>query len=139
MGAVGFSWEGFKHGYQIEDDKMNLGLHEMTHTLLLQVSDDKFDTYIDNWFSAGRKEFSNIRAGNSVMFRSYAGTNRYEFLSVAVECFFEAPKEFEEKLPEIYNSMKILLNQDPQNSKNDYFFAPKKDNSLKDVANSKFF
>ena len=137
-GAVAFSWEDFKHGYAIEDDKMNLGLHEMAHTLLLQLSDDKFESYIDNWFTVGRKEFLNIREGNSAMFRSYAVTNRHEFLSVAVECFFEAPEEFEEKLPKIYASMKTLLNQDPQNIKNDYFLASSTCNSLKDVANEKF-
>lgn len=139
VGAVAFSWEDFKYGYAIEDDKINLGLHEMAHTLLLQLSDDKFESYIDNWFTISRKEFLNIREGNSAMFRSYAGTNRHEFLSVAVECFFEAPREFEEKLPKIYTSMKVLLNQDPLNTNNDYYYAPATNKSLKDVANKKFF
>jgi Mlc titration factor MtfA (ptsG expression regulator) len=138
-GAVAFSWEDFKYGYELDDDKMNLGLHEMAHTLLMQVSDDKFDTYIDSWFSVGRSEFLNIQQGNSAMFRSYAGTNRYEFLSVAIECFFESPKEFEIKLPEIYNSLKVLLNQDPQNIKSDYVLDEETVKTLKDITKQDIF
>lgn len=120
VGALAFSYEDFISGYADPNDKINLGLHEMAHTLLLQLSDDKFESYIDNWYTISRKEFLNIQSGNSVMFRSYAGTNRYEFLSVAIECFFEAPKEFEEKLPNVFKHLKILLNQDPLNIEDNY-------------------
>lgn len=119
-GIVAFAWDHFKKGNKYPNDKINLGLHEMAHTLLLQLSDDKFETYIDSWFTIGRKEFLNIQEGNSNMFRSYAGTNRHEFWAVAVECFFEAPVEFKRKLPKLFEGMCVVLNQNPLNTTNDY-------------------
>lgn len=136
-GVIAISWSHFLEGYQDDEDGINLGLHEMAHTMLLQLSDDQFETYIDEWFTISRKEFLNIKEGNSIMFRSYAGTNRHEFLAVAIECFFEQPKIFKKKLPKIYTGLKVLLNQDPLNDKNNYKFdSPSKKHSLVDLIKS---
>lgn len=133
-GIIAISWDFFIDGYKDDEDGINLGLHEMAHTLLLQLSDDQFETYIDDWFSVSRKEFLNIREGDSTMFRSYAGTNRHEFLAVAIECFFEQPNEFKKKLPKIYGGLKVLLNQDPLNTNDNYSFKEvDKQKSLKEL------
>ncbi len=42
--------------------------------------------------------------------RAYAFENQYEFLAVLVEHYFETPDEFKEKLPEIFNQVKRILN-----------------------------
>lgn len=44
--------------------------------------------------------------------RTYAFKNQYEFLSVLVEHFFETPHEFNQKLPEVYEMVKRMLNLD---------------------------
>ena len=52
-GVLLFSWVDFLKGYEIPDDKYNLGLHEMAHALKLDVLkgedfDSKFSFYLDN-------------------------------------------------------------------------------------------
>ena len=50
----------------------------------------------------------------TTLFRSpYAGANEYEFFAVALEYFFEKPTEFKSALPDLYDTLKKLLNQDP--------------------------
>jgi Mlc titration factor MtfA (ptsG expression regulator) len=43
----------------------------------------------------------------------YAATNYHEFWAVAVEIFFESPDQFRDELPELYEAMATVLNQDP--------------------------
>ena len=43
-----------------------------------------------------------------------------EFFAVAVEHFFEAPAEFQKELPDIYNHLCVLLNQNPLNVRGDF-------------------
>ena len=52
--------------------------------------------------------------------RAYGGRNMHEFFAVCVEHFFEAPVEFKNRLPDIYNHLCFLLNQDPSNFSGDY-------------------
>jgi len=44
--------------------------------------------------------------------RQYGFKNEYEFLAVLVEHFFATPKEFNEKLPEVYKMVRLMLNLD---------------------------
>ena len=43
----------------------------------------------------------------------YAATNYHEFWAVAVEIFFESPGQFRHELPDLYEAMATVLNQDP--------------------------
>jgi len=45
--------------------------------------------------------------------RQYGFRNKFEFLSILVEHFFETPEEFKETLPEIYRMVKRMFNLDP--------------------------
>jgi Mlc titration factor MtfA (ptsG expression regulator) len=117
-GALVFSWKDFKSGYEEEVDKVNLGLHEMGHALMLnrvvgQDNDEFFVKYFDKWWSISQTEFFKLEQHERSMFRDYGGTNPNEFFAVCMETFFEAPQEFYEKHPEIYKQTCILLNQDP--------------------------
>jgi MtfA peptidase len=47
------------------------------------------------------------------LLRAYAGTNQPEFFAVAVEYFFELPREFKQDLPELYAVLSAMLRQDP--------------------------
>jgi len=46
------------------------------------------------------------------MLGSYAATNYQEFWAVCVENFFERPSTFKIQLPELYDAICKLLNQD---------------------------
>jgi MtfA peptidase len=135
-GILMLSWEDFLDGYKDPHDNYNLGLHEMAHVLKINVLrgdnfDDKFSFYLDEWLRIGSSEFRKIKKRDKSLLREYAGTNKHEFFAVCVEHFFESPEEFEKQLPDIYNHLCFLLNQDPKNSETDYILRP----DFKEVVN----
>lgn len=119
-GVVLLSWKDFVEGFEDEEDRYNLGLHEIAHALKINViHGDDFDllfaSYLTNWQKIGHKEFLNMKRTRQGFLRDYAGQNMEEFFAVCVEHFFEAAEEFSKQLPDIYNHMCVLLNQDPRN------------------------
>ena len=124
-GTMYFSWLDLEKGYAIEDDKYNLALHELAHALKISSKhdtnfSDRFAPYLNRWEKIGQNEFDSIKSGHQSFLRKYAGTNKQEFFAVCVEHFFEASKEFSQKLPEIYDHLCVLLNQNPKNKDLDY-------------------
>lgn len=124
-GVLYFSWKDFKEGYSDPTDKYNLGLHEMAHSLRLQLKygydfDSRFADYSDRWESIALPEFEKMNQEHISFLRDYGKVNREEFFAVCVEHFFEAPENFRISLPDIYNHLCFLLNIDPANSLNDY-------------------
>jgi Mlc titration factor MtfA (ptsG expression regulator) len=118
IGALVFSWKDFKEGYRDEHDKINLGLHEMAHALMLSRvladgGEEFFNKYFDKWWAVSNVEFQKLEKHQASFFRDYGGTNPEEFFAVCIEHFFEASDEFKLKHPEIYRQTCILLNQDP--------------------------
>lgn len=125
-GFIAFSWEDLEQGYHIPNDAYNLGLHEAAHALKIQLdqqtehSDERFAFYLKEWLKISESEYQRIRQGFPSYLREYAGENPQEFFAVCIEHFFEAPEAFWEHLPDIYNHMCVLLNQNPLNMKGDY-------------------
>lgn len=117
LGVIALSWEDFKHGFDIENDNLNLGIHEFSHAI-------HFNSYENNDVSAlifrdGFKELKIYLKSNEIKrkeliktryFREYAYTNEFEFVAVLIECFFETPLEFKTSFPKIYNYVKLMLN-----------------------------
>jgi Mlc titration factor MtfA (ptsG expression regulator) len=123
IGALVFSWRDFKEGFADETDKINLGLHEMAHALMLTLRidegrDEFFVSYFDRWWAVSNDEYHKLQKHEVSFFRDYGGTDPQEFFAVCVEHFFEAAQEFKEKHPEIYKQTCILLNQDPSGDYN---------------------
>lgn len=117
-GAIVFSWEDFKSGFDISNDNFNLGLHEMAHALRFDKFrnpdfDEFFFEYYEKFLAIGRVEFLRIKNGGASYLRNYAGSNAEEFFAVCVEHFFESPEEMKQRLPDLYRHLCILLNQDP--------------------------
>lgn len=118
------SWKAFQEGYSTSDDNLNLGLHEMTHALKLTLY---FGNHFDLLF-AGRMEYwEHLVAEKFKMYshtpsflREYSKANTEEFFAVCVEAFFESPEKFGRELPEIFQLLLFLLNQDPRNKTQDY-------------------
>lgn len=117
--AIVLSWQHFIDGYFNPQDGLNLGLHEMTHALHLEnrIRNEEFDFFdkeaLLNWKVLADIEIEIIKSEPNHFFRQYASTNREEFLAVAVENFFEKSAEFKAELPELYETLAVLLNQDP--------------------------
>ena len=117
-GLVVFSWKSFLKGYIIEDDNLNIGLHEFSHALFLNYfkgkkQDYHFDEQYHIWKAEGSVEFFKLKKYDCDYLREYATTNMMEFFAVCVECFFETPNQLKNKHPKIYNQLSKLLVQNP--------------------------
>ncbi len=117
MKTLVLSWKDFKEGYDIENDNLNLGIHEFTHAIHLNsmkerdISSSIFnDTFKELSKKLSKNESLRNTLINSDYFRKYAYTNQFEFLAVAIESFIETPKEFKGEFPEIYTLIKQMLN-----------------------------
>lgn len=115
--TVMLSWRHTLEGYADPDDNLNLALHEFAHALKLYAEqggmENFFGTYITNWLAISAPEQKRLRAREDSFLRAYGGTNDHEFFAVSVEHFFESPEQFKQELPDIFNHLCVLLNQNP--------------------------
>lgn len=114
--AVVFSWEDFQKGYEISSDNLNLGIHEFAHVLHHHglESNDSGAVLFSRMYAVinekvGEKGFRE-QLIQSNYFRIYAFTNQFEFLAVILEHYFETPLEFEERFPDLYDKVSLMLN-----------------------------
>jgi len=115
--AIVFSWEDFLHGYEIDNDNLNLGIHEFIHALHISCLKKKgitaiifFNTFLEITEFLEKNEDYKERLVASEYLRDYAYTNHFEFISVIIETFIETPHEFKSQFPEIYAKVKGMLN-----------------------------
>jgi len=111
------SWEDFLEGYNIDNDNLNLGIHEAVHAVHLNsLKEDDISAYlfknrfIDLTNFLQKNEQIRAKLIKTRYFREYAYTNQFEFLSVLIESFFETPSEFKGHFPEVYKHVKQMLN-----------------------------
>lgn len=118
-GIIIISWKSFIAGYANLSDSLNLGIHEMAHAIHFEnkIRNEEYEFLDKNALLRLEKitdrEMIKINAKQEHFFRRYAGTNEYEFFAVALEYFFEKPVEFRFALPDLYDTLKQLLNQNP--------------------------
>jgi Mlc titration factor MtfA (ptsG expression regulator) len=119
--GIYLSWNNFLRSFANYADGDNVGLHEMAHALAYinfpeHEHDGEDEEFQHRWFrtftTIGREVFNRMQAGETTMLGSYAATNYQEFWAVCVENFFERPEAFKIQLPELYNAICKLLNQD---------------------------
>ncbi|WP_299892049.1 zinc-dependent peptidase [uncultured Lacinutrix sp.] len=117
--AIIISWEDFKLGYDIEDDNLNLGIHEFVHALHIGYLHDKDNETSAHLFIKGLEELNSSLESNSLdkkkmeesdYFRAYAFENNFEFIAVLIETFIETPKQFKSQFPDVYLKIKQMLN-----------------------------
>ena len=111
------SWDSFLEGYRIEDDKLNLGIHEFAHAIhfnSIYQEDINSIIFVDTFNEIRDLLSTNTLLKNKLIaskyLRSYAFTNDFELLAVIVETFIETPKTFKNEFPEFYNKVKQMLN-----------------------------
>jgi MtfA peptidase len=116
--GIYLSWNNFLRSYANYTDGDNVGLHEMAHALayvnftVRDGEDEAFQFQYMRFNLTGRPVFNRMKAGEMNMLGSYAATNYHEFWAVCVEHFFERPETFKIQLPELYEAICKLLNQD---------------------------
>lgn len=114
QGRILLSWADFQKGYLVQDDKVNLGLHEWAHALRLDYfALRELDHLFDDWHVTALHQLQLMHLGeHEDLLRDYASTNIEEFWACAVEAFFEAPLAFRQSIPDLYQQMCLVLNQD---------------------------
>lgn len=117
--GIYLSWKHFLYGYSHKNDNINVAVHEMSHALLYN---NFFAQYgIDSHFRLNYEKFSNstgpiladVITNRRSYLRSYAFSNLHEFWAVSVEAFFENPAGLKKNMPELYEALCRVLNQDP--------------------------
>ena len=117
--GIYLSWKHFLYGYSHKTDNINVAVHEMAHALLYN---NFFAQYgIDSHFRLNYEKFSSSTGpiladaitNRRSYLRSYAFSNLHEFWAVSVEAFFENPKGLKENMPELFDALCRVLNQDP--------------------------
>lgn len=119
--AIIFSWEDFLQGYDIANDNFNLGIHEFVHAMHFEYLNPKNDSTSALLFMTHYHKLMSFLKKNqqyrdnlvaSKYLRNYAFTNKFEFIAVLIESFIETPAELKQQFPEMYNSIKKMLNFD---------------------------
>ena len=130
MKAVVFSWQDFKEGFEIGNDNLNLGIHEFSHVLhfhSMQHQDASSLTF-KKYYTQLSKEVNHTPNKQMLIesdyFRIYAYTNRYEFISVIIEHYFETPLEFQTKFPKLFQNVSRMLNHLPAGGRSKFLFLP---------------
>lgn len=121
MKAVAFSWEDFILGHQTTNDNLNLGLHEFAHILHFHgmKSNDPSAILFYDEFNKVITYYNDSNLNKKLFeqgyFREYAYENRFEFIAVILEHFFETPQLFKIKFPELYQRVSAMINFDESN------------------------
>lgn len=117
--GIYLSWKHFLYGYSHKNDNINVAVHEMSHALLYN---NFFAQYgMDSHFRLNYEKFSkstgpilaDVITNRQSYLRSYAFSNLHEFWAVSAEAFFENPKGLKDNMPDLYESLCRVLNQDP--------------------------
>ncbi len=117
--GIYLSWKHFMHGYSSKSDNVNVAIHEMSHALLYN---NFFAQYgIDTHFRMNYEKFStttgpilaDVLTKRRSYLRSYAFSNLNEFWAVSVEAFFVNPTGLKDNMPELFEALSRVMNQDP--------------------------
>lgn len=118
---ITIAWNHLLKGYNDFADGVNVGLHEMSHALYIQkivIEKGYANAFLQkyNYLVMECKDAYNMEAdGVKDLYSEYANTNLQEFWAESVELFFEKPRELYNHYPDVYEALKLLLNQETQN------------------------
>jgi MtfA peptidase len=117
--GIFISWKHFLHGYAVNSDRHNVGLHEMAHALVYAnflgrfKAEQHFVDHFEKYETKTSKLMREDRWKVCKLFTDQAINNLQECWAECVELFFENPAELNQEYPELYDAIKIILNQDP--------------------------
>jgi Mlc titration factor MtfA (ptsG expression regulator) len=120
QGPILISRRDLRHGFKKPSDGHNVALHELAH--VLDFGDGRADGVPDEigwvatapWIGIVADRLKRVRQKKGPQaLRAYAGTNEAELFAVAVEAFFERPRDLRAKDPELYRMLADYFVQDP--------------------------
>jgi|SRR6218665_166882 len=119
--GIYLSWKHFLYGYSYKPkhDNINVAVHEMAHALLHNNffaqygADLHFRLNYEKFSTSTGQILADVITKRRSYLRSYAFSNMHEFWAVSVEAFFENPRGLKENMPELYDALCRVLNQDP--------------------------
>jgi hypothetical protein len=114
--TIVFSWKHFKEGFGVENDNLNLGIHEFAHVLNFHGLKSK-DASATLFAIQYRKMLVYLKKPNiqqkliaSDYIRVYGFTNQFEFFAVLLEHFFETPEIFKKEFPLLFLKIQRMIN-----------------------------
>jgi Mlc titration factor MtfA (ptsG expression regulator) len=120
--GIYLTWPHFVKGMNGMESNANLGLHEMAHayTFVNFVTgcgvDKHFSKEFKRYMKVAKTIYLEMNAGRKTILGHYATLNMHEFWAVSVEVFFENPVLLYHELPELFQSLAKLLQQNPLNA-----------------------
>ncbi len=117
--GIYLSWKHFLYGYTYHNDNVNVAVHEMAHALLYNNffaqygGDSHFRLNYEAFSHSSGPILADVITTRRSYLRNYAFTNMHEFWAVSVEAFFENPRGLRLNMPDMYESLCRVLNQDP--------------------------
>jgi Mlc titration factor MtfA (ptsG expression regulator) len=117
--GIYLSWKHFLYGYSNKNNNINVAVHEMSHALLYSNFfaplgiDKNFRLNYERFSSTTGPILADVITNRRSFLRSYAFSNLHEFWAVSAEAFFENPKGLKENMPDLYEALCRVLNQDP--------------------------
>jgi Mlc titration factor MtfA (ptsG expression regulator) len=116
--SISLSWKHFLQDYQNATDGKNVGLHEMAHALQVQYlfrnpkRSNPFKEDYEHYDRIDDDVLNAEKTNGKRLFDENALQDKNEFWATSVELFFEKPVELKTHYPELYESLRIVLNQD---------------------------
>jgi Mlc titration factor MtfA (ptsG expression regulator) len=120
---VVLSWNDITAGGTKPEDGRNVILHEFAHVLDFEDGATDGLPILDSeqarvaWSAVLQAEFARQQDAatreEDATLDSYAATNRAEFFAVATETFFERGAHLRERLPDLYEQLRLFYRQDP--------------------------
>ncbi len=117
-GTVILSAPALLESFDYGDDGFHVGLHEFAHLLDMERSEfDGMPTGLPevlrrDWAALAAREMDRLREGRSAL-DPYGADDPVEFFAVAVETFFEKPRELRRRHADLYAFLAEYFVQDP--------------------------
>lgn len=117
--GIHISWNHFMHGYQYNNDKYNVGLHEMAHALEYEFQYGSYsnDEHLVLTFQGVMRQIDGVFFHEgwkpAKVFTEEGLQNKHEAWAESIELFFENPAELNRYYPDLFDGIKRLINQDP--------------------------
>ncbi len=123
-GPVILSWRDSHQGAMNTADRHNVVLHEFAHQLddlsghtdgaPLMAEGQSLQEWSHVVLDAFERHVENVERGRPTVLGAYGATNHQEFFAVAVETFFEKPKQLYAEEPLVYAQLSSLLGLSPK-------------------------
>jgi Mlc titration factor MtfA (ptsG expression regulator) len=114
-GVIRLSAKYLNEGDNVSTDGLNLAIHEFAHAVMMELFvGNEREGFFDNYVQFKDCALKNLDyCKEKALFRPYAYSNDQEFFAVVSEVFFEEPLTLKGNVPELYEALCKLYNQQP--------------------------